>query len=123
MSSPEPEHDPGKANPVAAIRRIDEICDWFEAALRAGERPVLEQYLKQVPRNDQDALRQHLLKLEAEYCSGAAGTAAWEAPSKRQSQSATSVASAKNARSDTEHGKKRSERVVEQADEIPRKIG
>lgn len=47
--------------------RIDVVCDRFEAACRSGERPALEDYLRQVdPAERSDLLRQ-LLPLEIEY--------------------------------------------------------
>ena len=69
MNEPQPDRD-RHDDPVAAIRRIDEICDRFEAAFRAREQPVLEDYLAEVPTDDQDHLRRHLAKLELEYRDG-----------------------------------------------------
>jgi serine/threonine protein kinase len=49
------------------FRRIDEVCDDFEAAWRAGERPCLEDYLGRAPACDQAELRGELKRLEMHY--------------------------------------------------------
>jgi hypothetical protein len=64
----------GDAVGPSQFRRIDELCDEFETAWQAGERPCLEEYLARVDAGDRPALQADLLRLEAEY-RGAAGTA------------------------------------------------
>src|SRR5262245_14965181 len=53
--------------PLEAQYAIDRLCTQFEEALRAGEAPVLETYLQQVPAAQQSALCTELLSLEVEY--------------------------------------------------------
>jgi hypothetical protein len=55
---------PEPANPE---RAIDEVCDRFEARWRAGEPPVLEDYLGAVPDTARDELLRELLRLEIDY--------------------------------------------------------
>ncbi len=47
--------------------RLEEICDRFEAAWKAGERPTIEDYLGELPEADQTALFRELLVLELTY--------------------------------------------------------
>ena len=47
--------------------RTDRACDTFEARLRAGERPRLEEYLNGVAGDEKRALLRELLRLEVEY--------------------------------------------------------
>jgi formylglycine-generating enzyme required for sulfatase activity len=49
------------------FRRIDAVCDAFEAELRAGRRPAIEEQLPLVPEQDREQLRGHLLRLEEYY--------------------------------------------------------
>jgi eukaryotic-like serine/threonine-protein kinase len=51
----------------ASLRRLDKICDAFEAALRRGEKPAVEEFLTDLPRQEASVLRQELLSLVAEY--------------------------------------------------------
>jgi serine/threonine protein kinase len=52
------------ALPLSAERRVDEVCDRFEAALVAGQRPRIEDYLGMVATSERSALLRELLKLE-----------------------------------------------------------
>jgi HEAT repeat protein len=52
---------------VAQFRRIDPVCDAFEAELRAGKRPAIEEQLPLVPEEDREQLREELLLLEEYY--------------------------------------------------------
>lgn len=45
---------------------IDQVCDRFEAAVRAGQRPRIEDYLNQYPQLDRRVLLQELVALEVE---------------------------------------------------------
>src|SRR5262249_1489316 len=56
------------------FRRIDELCDAFEAAWLRGERPTVEEYLARAAPEDQPRLLAELLRLDAEY-RGKAGEA------------------------------------------------
>jgi serine/threonine protein kinase len=53
--------------PSDAERLIDEVCDRFEGRWRAGERPVVEDYLVAVPAAASDELLRELLRLEIDY--------------------------------------------------------
>jgi WD40 repeat protein len=64
MSKTEREH--GKPETVARARRVDELCDAFEAAWRAGGRPRIEDYLDMAPRSDRATLLGELLAAEWE---------------------------------------------------------
>ena len=52
-------------------RRVDEVCDRFEAAWKAaksaGARPRIEEYLGEVPGPQRPALLRELIPLEADY--------------------------------------------------------
>ena len=48
-------------------RRVDHICDAFEAAWQAGARPHIEQYLGDAPKARRGKLLRELLALEIEY--------------------------------------------------------
>jgi WD40 repeat protein/tRNA A-37 threonylcarbamoyl transferase component Bud32 len=52
---------------VQLARRLDQVCDRFEAAWKAGRRPRLERYLRQSPPAAQAELLRELLVLELEY--------------------------------------------------------
>src|SRR5690349_3674388 len=52
--------------PLDVVERIDEICDRFEAAWRAGERPGIEDYLHQIDEPYRTALAAELLASEVE---------------------------------------------------------
>jgi serine/threonine protein kinase len=49
---------------------VDRACDAFEAALRAGQQPPIEEYLKAAAETDRTKLLEELLKLELEYRRG-----------------------------------------------------
>jgi serine/threonine-protein kinase len=51
----------------SGVGRWDEICDRFEAAWQAGQRPRVEDYLDEVPPTEQPALLPELLKLDIDY--------------------------------------------------------
>jgi serine/threonine protein kinase len=53
--------------PPEAARRIDRVCDDFESAWQAGQRPRLEQYLRQANAAELPPLLWHLLFLELTY--------------------------------------------------------
>jgi WD40 repeat protein/predicted Ser/Thr protein kinase len=58
----------GNEFPSARLaRRLDQICDRFEAAWKAGRRPRLERYLGKLPSAAQAELLRELLILELEY--------------------------------------------------------
>jgi serine/threonine protein kinase len=52
--------------PLSVARRVDEACDRYEAAWRAGQRPRMEEYLARVPEPERCALFRVLLPLEIE---------------------------------------------------------
>jgi serine/threonine protein kinase len=56
-----------ESSPLSLEKRVDDACDRFEAAWRAGQRPRLEEYLADVPRPDQPALLRALLLLKIEF--------------------------------------------------------
>ncbi len=47
--------------------RVEAMCDRFEAAWKAGRRPPIEDYLREVPEGGQTALFRELLELELAY--------------------------------------------------------
>jgi WD40 repeat protein/tRNA A-37 threonylcarbamoyl transferase component Bud32 len=51
-------------------RDVDEACDRFEAAWRAGSRPMIEDFLIGTTDSDHAVLLRHLLGLELDYRSG-----------------------------------------------------
>jgi serine/threonine protein kinase/WD40 repeat protein len=51
----------------ALAQRIDEICDRLEAAWRAGQRPVLEEYLAEVPEPAASVLLRELILVDILY--------------------------------------------------------
>jgi hypothetical protein len=58
---------PAMGEPCNAERAIDEACDRFEGRWRAGQRPVVEDYLGAVPESARDELLRELLRLEIDY--------------------------------------------------------
>jgi eukaryotic-like serine/threonine-protein kinase len=52
--------------PVSVVRLVDRICDEFEAALRAGKTPRIEEYLGNQPEPARSALLRALLAAELE---------------------------------------------------------
>jgi hypothetical protein len=58
----------GECEPTpSALSRIDELCDRFSGAWKAGGRPRLEDYLAAAPEADRPVLLRGLLKLELYY--------------------------------------------------------
>src|SRR5262245_13027256 len=53
--------------PWELARRMDEVCDHYEAAWRAGETPRVDEFLAGWEEPDRTALRQELLQLEDHY--------------------------------------------------------
>ena len=45
--------------PLSQARRVDHVCDRFEAQWQAGTRPQIEAALSDVPPNEQDGLMSH----------------------------------------------------------------
>ncbi len=58
---------PNNDSSLAARLRVDAVCDRFEAAWRAGDRPDPAAYLADVPEADRPALRDALARVDAEY--------------------------------------------------------
>jgi hypothetical protein len=52
--------------PPSLAERVDAICDHFETAWKAGQRPRIEAYLDEVPKPERTTLLQELLALELE---------------------------------------------------------
>jgi serine/threonine-protein kinase len=52
-------------------RQVDRLCDRFERAWRAGERPRIEDYLAEGPAGTQEALLWELVRLDLWYRQGA----------------------------------------------------
>ena len=52
---------------VSGMRRLDEICDPFEKAWKAGQRPRIEDYLANVPEAERSQVLWELLALELAY--------------------------------------------------------
>ena len=51
---------------------VDEACDRFEAAWRAGDRPLIEDFLRTMTDSDRPALLRYLVHLELDYRRGLA---------------------------------------------------
>jgi hypothetical protein len=56
--------------PSSVLERIDPICDRYEAAWLAGQRPRIDDYLRQVPEVERAALLHELLRLQRAYLQG-----------------------------------------------------
>src|SRR5262245_57247264 len=65
MSDPSPAGHDAPSRDLAW--RVDGLCDRFEAAWRAGERPRIEDYLAELPAGGRPALLRHLVALDADY--------------------------------------------------------
>src|SRR5437867_13230432 len=52
------------------MRRVDELCNRFEAAWKAGQRPRIEDYLGDTRGTDRSALLHELIALEIECRQG-----------------------------------------------------
>jgi eukaryotic-like serine/threonine-protein kinase len=64
---------PGRENQLDSTRiarDVDEACDRFEAAWRAGDRPLIEDFLAGTADLDVPVLLRHLLELELDYRCG-----------------------------------------------------
>jgi serine/threonine protein kinase/WD40 repeat protein len=55
------------ALPFVALQRIDDLCSRFEDAWKAGQRPVVEEYLAEATGKERPELLLELLLLECEY--------------------------------------------------------
>src|SRR5580704_15324291 len=64
--SPAQPHKPAPPS-ATALLRLDQACDRFEAALRAGQQPRIEDYVDQVAPAERPALLKQLVTLEACY--------------------------------------------------------
>ena len=59
---------PGEGRPSPSqVGRVDEICDRFEAAWKAGERPRIEDFLGAVTEPERSALVRELIALDVAY--------------------------------------------------------
>jgi serine/threonine protein kinase len=58
---------PNSAARVAQARRVDQVCDRFEAAWQTGQRPRLEDYLDEAPEPQRSVLLGELLKVDVAY--------------------------------------------------------
>jgi serine/threonine protein kinase/formylglycine-generating enzyme required for sulfatase activity len=65
MSQPNPQHE--VSPPPWLIPLLEEACDRFETALRAGESPRIDVLLEQMPEEGRPALLRELLVLELAY--------------------------------------------------------
>jgi serine/threonine protein kinase len=52
---------------LSALRLIDSRCDQFEAALRRGERPRIEDFLNEFEASSREVLLQELIRLDIEH--------------------------------------------------------
>jgi len=64
--------------PLSIWRRVNRVCETFEAAWRAGERPRLEAFLEAASGAEGVALLEELLRLELHYRSAAGESATVE---------------------------------------------
>ncbi len=55
---------------TGCARHVDEVCDRFEAAWRAGVRPMIEDFLGETADSDRPVLLEHLVDLELDYRGG-----------------------------------------------------
>src|SRR6516164_7795718 len=51
----------------SVLERIDQICDQYEVARLAGQRPRIDDYLHEVPEAERAELLHELLRLERDY--------------------------------------------------------
>ena len=63
----EPLHDQKLTRPTSDLDRIDQLCEQFEDACRAGQRPRIEEHLDQVDEPDRPALFEQLLPVELHW--------------------------------------------------------
>ena len=52
------------------LERIDQLCDRYEEARLAGQRPLIDDYMREVPEADRSELLRELLRLERDYLIG-----------------------------------------------------
>ncbi|HUQ71886.1 MAG TPA: serine/threonine-protein kinase, partial [Planctomycetaceae bacterium] len=62
--------------PSAAVERIDEVCDRFEAAWKAGQTPRMEDFLEATTGPEREMLLRELQRVDAHYRSRAQTAAA-----------------------------------------------
>ncbi len=55
------------ALPLSGAQRLDPICDRFESAWIAGQRPVIDEHLAEARESERPALFRELLRLDVEY--------------------------------------------------------
>jgi hypothetical protein len=61
-------HPAGSESPSPSLlHRVDEICDRFEEAWKADQRPRIEDYLGTAPEPERSKLIKELLKVEVDY--------------------------------------------------------
>src|SRR5215470_5627182 len=53
--------------PPSLALRVERVCNRFEAACKAGQRPRIEHYLGQTPEPERPVLLRELLAVEVEY--------------------------------------------------------
>ena len=53
--------------PSSVLERIDQVCDRFEAVWLVGQRPRIDDYLRDVPEAERSGLLNELLRLERVY--------------------------------------------------------
>src|SRR5262249_51703490 len=53
--------------PLSRAQRVDRVCDRFEGAWQAGQRPRIEDYLGEVSEPERSRLLRELLALELAY--------------------------------------------------------
>ncbi len=63
---PEP-HEESSFTPLSQVQRIDQVCDQFEAAWKAGPRPRFDDFLAEVPPAHGPDLLRELLILDLDY--------------------------------------------------------
>ena len=61
------ESDPSESRSPSLVRRVDAVCDRFERAWLAGQRPQIEEFLAAVPEPERPVLFAELLGLEVVY--------------------------------------------------------
>ena len=70
MSGAGPSSEGDRDLPAALVPALERVCDRFEAACRAGQRPRIEDYLGEMPEAGRPALVRDLRALERTYCGG-----------------------------------------------------
>src|SRR5260370_28188034 len=61
----------GQSLPLGHVPHVGRVCQVFEEALRAGQRPLLEQYLRDASLSARGPLLRELLRLDLAYRSRA----------------------------------------------------